>query len=74
MQRINFIESFIHENGLVDLEQHIKVLKSGSSRFEWVDSVLVEAIEQGHWAVFENANLCNPSILDRLNGLLEDGN
>ena len=23
--------------------------------------------------MFENANLCNPSILDRLNGLLEDG-
>jgi len=24
--------------------------------------------------VFENANLCNPSILDRLNSLLEEGN
>jgi midasin len=52
----------------------LKVFKEGSSRFEWVDSVLIQAIENGYWAVFENANLCNPSILDRLNGLLEDGN
>jgi len=44
------------------------------SRFEWVDSVLVKAIEQGEWVIFENANLCNPSILDRLNSLLEEGN
>lgn len=39
-----------------------------------MDSVLVNAIEQGEWAIFENANLCNPSILDRLNSLLEEGN
>jgi midasin (ATPase involved in ribosome maturation) len=46
----------------------------GSSQFQWVDSVLLEAITEGHWAVFENANICNPSILDRLNPLLEEGN
>lgn len=39
-----------------------------------MDSVLVNAIEGGQWAIFENANLCNPSILDRLNSLLEEGN
>ena len=36
--------------------------------------MLVQAITQGNWAVFENANICNPSILDRLNPLLEEGN
>ena len=36
--------------------------------------MLVNAIEHGEWAIFENANLCNPSILDRLNSLLEEGN
>lgn len=46
---------------------------SGKSSFDWVDSVLVQAIVSGEWVVFENANLCNPSILDRLNGLLERG-
>jgi midasin len=49
-------------------------MNKGMSRFEWVDSVLVRAIEQGEWVIFENANLCNPSILDRLNPLLEEGN
>jgi midasin len=39
-----------------------------------VDSVLIHSIEYGEWVVFENANLCNPSILDRLNPLLEEGN
>lgn len=51
-----------------------KVISKGQSRFEWVDSVLVRAISQGEWVVFENSNLCNPSILDRLNSLLEEGN
>ncbi|KAJ1964639.1 AAA ATPase midasin, partial [Dispira parvispora] len=40
-------------------------------RFEWIDGVLIQALEQGHWLLIDNANLCNPSILDRLNGLLE---
>lgn len=39
-----------------------------------MDSVLVSSIERGDWVIFENANLCNPSILDRLNSLLEEGN
>jgi midasin (ATPase involved in ribosome maturation) len=55
-----------------ELEQTLR--RGGSSRFEWVDSVLVRSIVQGEWALFENANLCNPSILDRLNPLLEEGN
>lgn len=35
--------------------------------------MLVQAVEQGHWTAIENANLCNPSVLDRLNGLFEEG-
>ena len=45
--------------------------QTGSSSFEWVDSTLVEAIEKGKWIILENANLANPSVLDRLNSLLE---
>jgi midasin len=40
-------------------------------RFVWNDGVLVDAIEKGSWLVLDNANLCNPSVLDRLNSLLE---
>lgn len=41
------------------------------ARFEWVDGLLIEALEHGHWVVLDNANLCSASVLDRLNSLLE---
>ncbi|CAG8485903.1 6023_t:CDS:10 [Diversispora eburnea] len=42
-----------------------------AGRFEWVDGVLINALQKGYWILIDNANLCNPSILDRLNPLLE---
>ena len=52
-----------------------KILQESSkdtrARFEWVDGMLVRALKQGHWLVLDNANLCNSSILDRMNALLE---
>ncbi|MEW5309894.1 MAG: hypothetical protein WDW38_001740 [Sanguina aurantia] len=42
-------------------------------RFEWVDGSLARAIEHGGWVLLDNANLCNPTVLDRLNPLLEPG-
>lgn len=40
-------------------------------RFEWLDGVIVRAMEQGKWLVLDNANLCSASVLDRMNSLLE---
>ncbi|RKF56890.1 Huge dynein-related AAA-type ATPase [Erysiphe neolycopersici] len=40
-------------------------------RFEWVDGILVKALEQGEWLILDNANLCSASVLDRINSLLE---
>ncbi|KAG6904358.1 hypothetical protein DXG01_010684, partial [Tephrocybe rancida] len=40
-------------------------------RFEWVDGPLVRAMKSGHWLLMDGANLCNPSVLDRLNSLCE---
>eukprot|EP00347_Sterkiella_histriomuscorum_P024492 403330924 len=77
---ITIVKHFIQSNPDIkaNLEHNftnlIKVIQKGTSRFEWVDSILIKAIEKGEWVVFENANLCNPSILDRLNPLLEEGN
>ena len=42
-------------------------------RFEWVDGALTRAVETGQWILLDNANLCNPTVLDRLNALLEPG-
>lgn len=41
------------------------------AQFEWVDGLLVQALQQGQWLVLDNANLCSASVLDRLNSLLE---
>jgi midasin len=30
-----------------------------------VDGCLTRAIEQGGWVLLDNANLCNPTVLDR---------
>ncbi|KAG6819694.1 hypothetical protein H0H93_009563, partial [Arthromyces matolae] len=40
-------------------------------RFEWVDGPLVRAMKSGQWLLLDGANLCNPSVLDRLNSLCE---
>ena len=41
------------------------------ARFQWVDGILIRALEQGSWLVLDNANLCSSAVLDRLNSLLE---
>ena len=57
------------------LEQCKKLLcrleNADKTRFEWVDGVLVKALEQGAWLILRNANLSSSSVLDRLNSLLE---
>jgi midasin len=47
------------------------VEESGTGKFQWYDGILVNALTHGSWIIFDNANLCNPSVLDRLNSLLE---
>ncbi|KAM3416745.1 Midasin [Cercospora zeina] len=54
----------------------LEQLRAGSehidkARFEWIEGPLIEAIQEGKWVVLDNANLCSPSVLDRLNGLME---
>lgn len=44
-----------------------------AGRFEFVDGILVQAMLNGNILVVENANRCNPAVLDRLNGLFEPG-
>lgn len=48
-----------------------KMGETNQAKFEWFDGTLLKAVEQGDWLVLDNANLCNPSVLDRLNSLLE---
>jgi midasin len=50
-----------------------RIAQEKSVKFEWFDGLLVKAVENGNWLILDNASLCNPSVLDRLNSLLETG-
>ncbi|XVF27001.1 hypothetical protein REPUB_Repub14bG0069100 [Reevesia pubescens] len=54
---------------ILKLRDHKK--RPYSVKFEWVTGSLIKAIENGEWIVLENANLCNPTVLDRINSLVE---
>lgn len=52
----------------------LKCIASSNSdvgQFEWVDGPLIRAMKTGHWLLLDGANLCGPSVLDRLNSLCE---
>lgn len=51
--------------------QSLLSLPQNTGRFEWVDGPLVRALKNGHWILLDGANLCTPSVLDRLNSLCE---
>ncbi|XP_010470609.1 PREDICTED: midasin-like isoform X2 [Camelina sativa] len=53
---------------ILQLQNHVK---KQSTKFEWVTGMLIKAIEKGEWVVLKNANLCNPTVLDRINSLVE---
>ncbi|EKM51610.1 uncharacterized protein PHACADRAFT_261855 [Phanerochaete carnosa HHB-10118-sp] len=53
------------------LEAIVTTSRDGLGRFEWVDGPLVQALKDGSWVLVDGANLCSPSVLDRLNSLCE---
>ena len=70
-----FVALFSHDQlaALVVQAQAVKekIQTSTEVTFRWFDGMLVRAVSRGDWLVLDNANLCNPSVLDRLNSLLE---
>lgn len=54
---------------VAQLESFIFGVSQG--QFQWVDGPLLRAMEDGTWLLLDNANLCNPAVLDRLNSLTE---
>lgn len=61
-------------SAVVDSVKRLQLLEKNSvaGKFEWIDGLLINALENGHWLLIDNANLCNPSVLDRLNPLFEN--
>jgi midasin len=65
-------QSTLSEELLQDYSQLQEVPQQiEGARFQWVDGILIQALEQGKWLVLDNANLCSSAVLDRLNSLLE---
>ena len=67
------MESSLEIRSLLDQAEAILSTPSQPEKpqFEWIDGLLVKALERGDWLVLDNANLCSSSVLDRLNSLLE---
>uniref|UniRef100_A0A3Q3KQG4 Midasin n=1 Tax=Mastacembelus armatus TaxID=205130 RepID=A0A3Q3KQG4_9TELE len=55
------------------LKERLAQLEDGwtNGGFEWLDSMLVQALQAGDWLLMDNVNFCSASVLDRLNALLE---
>ncbi|XP_026437070.1 midasin-like [Papaver somniferum] len=66
----SFMDLDISLKAILDLQENNKK-HVFSAKFEWVTGLLIKAIECGEWVVLENANLCNPTVLDRINSLVE---
>ncbi|OQR67775.1 midasin-like, partial [Tropilaelaps mercedesae] len=80
LQRITLVRTFVAEVSLPCMLPRLLQLETlatehGSltcgGRFTWVDSALIRALQNGDWLLIENVNFCAASVLDRLNGLLE---
>ncbi|KAI9307575.1 P-loop containing nucleoside triphosphate hydrolase protein [Cunninghamella echinulata] len=67
-------EASVPISQIVESIKHLQQLEKDSvaGKFEWIDGLLINALENGHWLLIDNANLCNPSVLDRLNPLFEN--
>lgn len=55
----------------VDLLGGFDQVEDKQGEFEWRDSLILEAMQQGYWLVLDNVNYCHASVLDRLNPLVE---
>jgi midasin len=63
----------INLNDMTDVVEIVGGYKPGKDgRPEWHDGVVVEALKQGQWILFDEINLAEPAILERLNSLLDD--
>lgn len=75
LSRLNteFSESFSDQ--IVSARRLLSSLSctSQKSPFQWMDGILVQAMEYGYWLHLENVNFCPSSVLDRLNPLMEFG-
>lgn len=59
------------ETNIVEQAARLDNRNNEQGKFEWVDGMLLQAMQNGWWIILDNANLCSPAVLDRLNSLCE---
>nr|pir hypothetical protein F55F10.2 - Caenorhabditis elegans [Caenorhabditis elegans] len=68
------VELILSEIGNIEeIQDVLNIANQSSMRFEWTDSVFVDAYLHGDWLLIEDVNLCSAAVLDRLNSCLESG-
>ncbi|KAI7849614.1 P-loop containing nucleoside triphosphate hydrolase protein [Circinella umbellata] len=80
VEQLNQASQRVDPDAMTEIKSMVEAAKtlqqleksSVAGKFEWIDGLLIHALEQGHWLLIDNANLCNPSVLDRLNPLFEN--
>ncbi|XP_028858240.1 midasin [Denticeps clupeoides] len=80
LQKLNtklkvFIDTSKLQMDFTILKERLAQMQDGWSHggFEWLDGMLVQALQAGDWLLMDNVNFCSASVLDRLNALLEPG-
>lgn len=77
LEAVKLLNDTVQSSTLASFAEKLSSLKKVTDNgaidvsFQWFDGLLVQAVEKGHWLILDNANLCSPSVLDRLNSLLE---
>jgi hypothetical protein len=73
--RLNTELSESFSNQIISVRRLLSSLSCASQKspFQWMDGILVQAMEHGYWLHLENVNFCPSSVLDRLNPLMEFG-
>ncbi|EIW71201.1 hypothetical protein TREMEDRAFT_37629 [Tremella mesenterica DSM 1558] len=69
--KVKTIASHVDLTSLYSAFDVLKTAASQKTGFAWIDGPLLTAIRSGGWFLISSANLCSPSVLDRLNSLCE---
>ena len=59
-------------NSLKEMKHLFKQLENPKAVFEYKESILIQSVVKGSWLVVDNCQDIHPSLLERLNGLLEE--
>ena len=73
---VSLANQYLEQSGIIDVKvtaalDHLVKTGTNATGFAWIDGELLTTIRNGGWFLLSNANLCSPSVLDRLNSLCE---